>query len=66
MADAYVRGGGIMPAKKDATQEISKTTIRFPKSLVIAAKHRAIDDGVDFQDIVIKALQQYLGQKGGR
>ena len=55
-----------MPAKKDATQEISKTTIRFPKSLVIAAKHRAIDDGVDFQDIVIKALQQYLGQKGGR
>jgi predicted DNA binding CopG/RHH family protein len=53
-------------AKQGTTQEITKTTMRLPKSLVIAAKHRAIDDGIDFQDIVIRALEQYLGKKGGK
>ena len=45
---------------------IMKTTIRLPKSLLNAAKHRAIDDGEDFQDGVVKALRQYLGLKGGQ
>lgn len=51
---------------KPTSPGIIKTTIRFPKALVIAAKHRAIDDGVDFQDIVIRALEQYLSKKGGK
>ena len=45
---------------------IVKTTIRLPQSLLNAAKHRAIDDGEDFQDVVVHALEQYLGRKGGR
>jgi predicted DNA binding CopG/RHH family protein len=53
-------------AKPDNREQIIKTTIRLPKSLVIAAKHRAIDDGVDFQDIVVRALEQYMGKKGGK
>jgi predicted DNA binding CopG/RHH family protein len=53
----------VKPASPEA---ITKTTIRFPTALVIAAKHRAIDDGVGFQDVVIRALEQYLRTKGGR
>jgi hypothetical protein len=45
---------------------IVKTTIRLPQSLLIAAKHRAIDDHQDFQDVVVHALEQYLAKKGGR
>lgn len=45
---------------------IIRTTIRLPKSLLAAAKHRGIDEGSSFQDVVIRALEQYLGKKGGR
>jgi hypothetical protein len=45
---------------------IIRTTIRLPQSLLNAAKHRGIDEGSSFQDVVIHALQQYLGKKGGR
>jgi hypothetical protein len=53
-------------AKPQQPPEITKTTIRFPTALVIAAKHRAIDDRVDFQDVVIRAVEQYLRTKGGK
>jgi hypothetical protein len=51
-------------AKQD--DPIVKTTVRLRKSLLNATKHRAIDDGVDMNDVVIQALQQYLGKKGER
>ncbi len=46
---------------------IVRTTIRVPQSLLNAAKHRGIDDGQALQEVIIQALEQYLGkQKGGR
>jgi hypothetical protein len=51
---------------KQQEEIMVKTTIRLPKPLIIAAKHRAIDDGEDFQDVVMKALRHYLGKKGER
>ena len=44
-----------------------KTTLRLPQSLLNAAKHRGIDDGQSLQEVIARALQEYLGkQKGGR
>ena len=44
-----------------------RTTVRLPQSLLNAAKHRGIDEGQPLQDLIIRALEQYLGkQKGGR
>ena len=53
-------------SKPDKPEAIIKTTIRFPKALIIAARHRAIDDGVDFQNVVWRALEEYLAKKGSR
>jgi hypothetical protein len=53
-----------MPKATD--EEIVRTTIRVPRSLWDAVRHRAIDDNSDAQELVIRALQQYLKQKGGR
>jgi hypothetical protein len=51
---------------KSTDGEIVRTTIRVPRSLWDAVRHRAIDDNSDAQELVIRALQQYLRQKGGR
>jgi hypothetical protein len=51
---------------KGADEEIVRTTIRVPRSLWDAVRHRAIDDNSDAQELVIRALQHYLKQKGGR
>ena len=51
---------------KQESEAIIMTTIRLPKSLLNAAKHRAIDEEKSFQDVVIAALELYLGKKGGR
>ena len=56
-------GGSRMAKQEDP---IIRTTIRLPLSLLNAAKHRGIDEGTSFQDVVIRALEQYLGKKGGR
>jgi predicted DNA binding CopG/RHH family protein len=46
---------------------IVRTTVRLPLSLLNAAKHRGIDDGQPLQEVIIRALEQYLRkQKGGR
>jgi predicted DNA binding CopG/RHH family protein len=47
-------------------EPIVKTTVRLPESLANAVKHKCIDQGLSFQEVVTKALQQYLAQKGGR
>jgi hypothetical protein len=53
-------------AKKDVDDPLVRTTVRLPKSLLNAAKHRGIDDGQTLQQVVIHALEQYLHRKGGQ
>ncbi len=53
-------------ATKKNQDELLRTTVRLPQSLMTAAKHRAIDDGITLQDLIIRAVEQYLGKKGGR
>jgi hypothetical protein len=49
------------------TDPIVRTTVRLPLSLLNAAKHRGIDDRQPLQEVIIRALEQYLRkQKGGR
>jgi predicted DNA binding CopG/RHH family protein len=58
--------GGSNMAKRNEAEEITKTTIRLPKALILLAKHRALDNGEDFQDVVRRALEQYLSKKRGQ
>jgi hypothetical protein len=51
---------------KSTEEEIVRTTIRVPRSLWDAVRHRAIDDKSDAQELVVRALQLYLKQKEGR
>jgi hypothetical protein len=53
-------------AKQVETDPIVRTTLRLPQSLLNAAKHRGIDDGHSLQEVIIRALEYYLGKKGGR
>ena len=43
--------------------EMTKTTLRVPKHLLDACKHRAIDEGRNLQDVVTDALEIYLKTK---
>ena len=52
-----------MAKKSPKAPAKSKTTIRLPDDLIQRAKHRAIDERCDFQDVVQRALEQYLGGK---
>ena len=54
-----------MKQKQAKESEIVRTTIRVPRNLWDAAKHRAIEDHLPVQDLVIKALENYV-KKGGR
>lgn len=51
---------------KHVEDDLVRTTIRLSQSLLAAAKHRAIDEGSSLQDVITRALEQYLGKKGGR
>jgi predicted DNA binding CopG/RHH family protein len=56
-----------MTKRRWEDDSIVKTTLRLPQSLLNAAKHRGIDDGQSLQEVIVRALEQYLGkQKGGR
>ena len=55
-----------MTKRQTDADPIVRTTVRLPQSLLNAAKHRGIDDGQTLQDVIIRALEQYLGKKGGR
>lgn len=52
--------------KQSAEVEVVKTTIRLPRELSDQLKHRAIDEGCTSQELVERALRNYLKQKGGR
>ena len=51
---------------KQVEDDLVRTTIRLPQSLLAATKHKAIDEGSSLQDVIIRALEQYLSKKGGR
>lgn len=46
-------------------EEIIKTTLRLPRTLSDAVKHRAIDEGITVQALTERALTAYL-KKAGR
>ena len=48
----------------DTAEHLVKVTVRVPASLVKRAKIRAVEQDADLQDIVRKAVEQYL--KGGK
>jgi predicted DNA binding CopG/RHH family protein len=43
--------------------EMTKTTLRIPKQLLDACKHRAIDEGRNLQEIVADALEAHMKTK---
>jgi len=59
-----------MKTKPPASRKVShpevetKTTLRLPSELHRALRHRAIDEGITFQTIVRRALEEYV--KGDR
>lgn len=48
---------------KSNKTEMTKTTLRIPRHLLDACKHRAIDEGRNLQDVVTDALEGYLRTK---
>lgn len=49
-----------------AAEQLVKSTIRLPKSLLDKLKHAAIDENTTSQELVEKALRLYFKQKAGR
>ena len=47
-------------------EETVKTSLRLPDDLWKAARIKAIEQGLDAQDIVAEALRQYLRKGGAR
>lgn len=45
-------------------EQIIRTTIRVPQSLWDRARHKAIDEKLSLQDLVIAALVKYVGKEG--
>jgi predicted DNA binding CopG/RHH family protein len=39
---------------------MAKTTIRVDDELMLAAKHRALDEGISLQELIDLALREYL------
>ena len=54
-----------MKKREKQAEEIVKTTLRLPRTLSDAVKHRAIDEGCSLQELVERALRAYF-KKGGR
>ena len=58
-----------MKKPKEADDSVVKTTIRLPRAIWHAARVRALDEQIDFQDLVVAALEAYLKKprrKGGK
>jgi hypothetical protein len=49
-----------MKQPKSAAEEIVKTTMKLPRSLWHAARVRALEERIDFQVLVARALALYL------
>jgi hypothetical protein len=46
-------------------KKLRKVTLGLPEELLKRAKHAAVDEDRDLQDIVADALTAYLSKKGG-
>lgn len=53
--------------KKEVPVKVKKlkTSLSLPSELWTAARIRALQDGIDAQDLVARALEAYLKGKGG-
>ena len=49
-----------MPNKKTDEQEFKRINCKIPWSLWRQGNIQAMDEHIDFQDIVVKALESYL------
>lgn len=47
-------------------EELVKVTLRLPKALVKQAKHYAVDQEMDLQEVVAEAVRALLAKKGGK
>ena len=56
----------VTPKKPLPKTSVVRTTIRLPEVLLQRAKHRAIDEARSFQEIVERALGDYLRKKPAR
>ena len=54
-----------MPDKTEET-DFQRISCKIPRHLWRAGKIRAMDENVDFQDIVVRALEAYLQATGKR
>lgn len=52
------------PAAKRVDTAMVKTTLRLPRDLWIAARHLAIDEGIEFQHLVAAGIAGYLKEHG--
>jgi predicted DNA-binding ribbon-helix-helix protein len=51
---------------KSAGDDVVKTTMRLPRPLWVEARKAALDDGVDFQDLVAEAMRAHLAARKRR
>jgi len=47
-------------------EDIAKTTLRIPNSILRELKHLSIDDNKTLTEIVVEALTYYLEEKRGK
>jgi hypothetical protein len=45
---------------------MTKTTLRLPTEVWKAAQHRAVDEDIDLQELVARAIKLYLKTKASR
>jgi predicted DNA binding CopG/RHH family protein len=51
-----------MERQQEGGERTTKVTVRMPVDLVKALKHRAIDEGRTFQELVTEAVRKFLRQ----
>jgi predicted DNA-binding ribbon-helix-helix protein len=49
-----------------AREDVVKTTMRLPRALWVEARKAALDDRVDFQDLVAEAMRAHLAARKRR
>jgi uncharacterized protein (DUF4415 family) len=57
------RGTRAEGGKSEGLEPMTKVTIRSPLDLVKTFKHRAIDEGRTFQELVAEAMREYLKRR---
>ena len=55
-----------MKKKAASSDRVVKTTLRVPHNLWMCARIRAIQEGIPVQDLVVRAISDYVMKKGGK